>query len=392
MSTKRRLVTFARRTFLVILILIPALLYIGYSLGARLHYSDNPLALNWDNEGPYVFLEEDDALSIEYIKTNTDGGHYSERTKHPIDTPATATCHYPLDATSFEFAIRTEFDSPRSVYDDGNKILAISDIESNYGALRDFLVDATVIDDDLNWTFGNGHLVLVGDFVDRGYFTTQVLWLIYKLEQEAQDQGGRVHYIVGNHELKMMHGDYGATDSKYGEVASILGKQQLDLYSSKSLLGQWMASKNAVELINGRLFVHGGMHPDLADYDLDLDDINRIIRQTYFERVDSTQSRQENGILISRETGPCWYRGYFKDNLEQEQIDRVLEKFAADAVVVGHTVQSGVNRRYSGKVIGIDVLHPNDDHKLWPEGHSEALLIEGDKYYRVFEGGRKEAI
>ena len=64
----------------------------------------------------------------------------------------------------------------------------------------------------------------------------------------------------------------------------------------------------------------------------------------------------------------------------------------ADAVVVGHTVQSGVNRRYSGKVIGIDVLHPNDDHKLWPEGHSEALLIEGDKYYRVFEGGRKEAI
>ena len=134
------------------------------------------------------------------------------------------------------------------------------------------------------------------------------------------------------------------------------------------------------------------MHPDLADYDLDLDDINRIIRQTYFEQVDSTQSWQENGILISRETGPCWYRGYFKDNLEQEQIDRVLEKFVADAVVVGHTVQSGVNRRYSGKVIGIDVLHPNDDHKLWPEGHSEALLIEGDRYYRVFEGGRKEAI
>ena len=107
MSTKRRLVTFARRTFLALLILIPVLVYIGYSLGARLHYSDNPVALNWDNEGPYVFLEEDDALSIEYIKTNTDGGHYAERTKHPIDTPAAATCHYPLDATSFEFAIRT---------------------------------------------------------------------------------------------------------------------------------------------------------------------------------------------------------------------------------------------------------------------------------------------
>jgi hypothetical protein len=392
MSTKTRLAKVAKRTLLVILILIPVVLYIGYSLGARLHYSDNPLALNWDNEGPYIFLEEDDALSIEYIKQDAGGGHYAERTKHPIDSAAAATCHYPLDGTSFDFAIRTRFGSPRSVYDDGNRILAISDIESNYGALRDFLIDATVIDDDLNWTFGKGHLVLVGDFVDRGYFATQVLWLIYKLEQEAQEQGGRVHYIIGNHELKMMHGDYGVADPKYAEVASILGKQQLDLYSSKSLLGQWMASKNTVELINGVLFVHGGMHPDLADHALSIDEVNRIIRQTYSERVGSSQSRQENGILISRETGPCWYRGYFKDNLAQEQIDRVLEKFGAEAVVVGHTVQKRVNRRYNGKVIGIDVMHPNDDHKLWPEGHSEALLIEGDKYYRVLEGGRKEAI
>lgn len=392
MKSKTRLVTFAKRTLLAILILIPVALYIGYSLGARVHYSDNPLAQNWEGEGPYVFLGDDDALSIEYITNDADGGRSAERTTHPIGSQAAASCRYPLDATSFEFTLRTRFDNPASVYDDGNTILAISDIESNYGALRDFLIDAAVIDDELNWTFGTGHLVLVGDFVDRGYFTTQVLWLIYTLEQRAEDQGGHVHYIIGNHELKMMHGDYGVTDEKYAEVASILGKHQLDLYSSRSLLGRWMASKNAVERINGILFVHGGMHPDLADHALEIDEINRIIRQTYFERVGSEQSGRENGILISRETGPCWYRGYFKDALSQEQIDRVLETFAADAVVVGHTIQSRVNRRYNGKVIGIDVQHPNDDHKLWPEGHSEALLVEGGRYYRVLVGGEKEAL
>jgi hypothetical protein len=392
MSTKTRLAKFAQRTFLAILILIPVLLYVGHSLGARLHYADNPLAMDWDNEGPYVFFDADNALSIEYIKSNAEGGLHAERTKRPIDSPITLTCHYPLDSTRFEFAIRTEFTTPPSVYDDGNRILAISDIESNYGALRDFLVGANVIDDDLNWTFGTGHLVLVGDFVDRGYFTTQVLWFIYKLEQDAQDQGGHVHYIIGNHELKMMHGDYGAADPKYAEVASILGRQQIDLYSSRSLLGRWMASKNAVELINGRLFVHGGLHPDLADYSLGIEEVNQAVRQTYREPVASTRSAQENDLLVSRETGPCWYRGYFKEGLEQKQIDRVLEKFGAEAIVVGHTLQSRVNRRHNGKVIGIDVMHPNDDHKLWPEGHSEALLIDGDKYYRVLEGGKREVI
>jgi hypothetical protein len=51
-----------------------------------------------------------------------------------------------------------------------------------------------------------------------------------------------------------------------------------------------------------------------------------------------------------------------------------------------------VNRQDNGKIFGIDVQHPNDDHKLWPAGQSEALLIEGDKYYRVFANGDKEEI
>ena len=153
-----------------------------------------------------------------------------------------------------------------------------------------------------------------------------------------------------------------------------------------------MASKNAMELINGTLFVHGGLHPDLADYGQGIEEINQAIRQTYREPVDSTRFAQENELLISRETGPCWYRGYFKDDLTQQQIEGVLEKFGAEAVVVGHTLQSRVIRRHNGRVIGIDVMHPNDDHKLWPEGHSEALLIDGDKYYRVLAGGKREVI
>ena len=60
--------------------------------------------------------------------------------------------------------------------------------------------------------------------------------------------------------------------------------------------------------------------------------------------------------------------------------------------MVGDTIQKTVNRKYDGKVIASDVQHPNDDDKLWPEGRSEALLIDGDSYYRVLPDGRKEPI
>ena len=51
-----------------------------------------------------------------------------------------------------------------------------------------------------------------------------------------------------------------------------------------------------------------------------------------------------------------------------------------------------MNKTYNGKVIGIDVFHPKDYHKNWPNGKSEGLLIENDKYYRVFADGKKKEI
>lgn len=394
---KKRIFRYGKRALLTILILVPVIIYIGYSMGARVHYGDNPLALNWVNEGPYIFFKNDSILNVNYIKGTKDDGYYVKQENYQIDSLVSATCYYPLDTTQFSFPVKTDFETPSSIYNDNNQIFVMSDIESNYKTFRDFLLNSKVIDEDLNWTFGAGHLVLVGDFIDRGYFTTQLLWFIYKLEQDAEIQGGNVHYIVGNHELKMMHGNYSAADPKYDDVASLLGVHQIEFYSSKSLIGRWLASKNAIELINNHLFVHGGLHPDLPDSKLSIEEINQIIRRNYYynpydANQNKTDKTQEEELLLSPKLGPCWYRGYFKDHLTQEQIDRQLDYFNARSVVVGHTIQTQVNRIYNGKVIAIDVQHPNDDHKQWPEGESEALLIEGDKYYRVFANGEKEEI
>lgn len=241
--------------------------------------------------------------------------------------------------------------------------------------------------------FGKNHLVLIGDFIDRSYFSTQVLWFIYKLEQEAESKGGKVHYVLGNHEIMNIQGDYRYAKSKYNYIASILGKKRFELYGENSFLGCWMKSKNTMEIINGNLFVHGGLSPKLEQTKLNIDELNQLIRENYYKLpFPKKNGNKTQELLTSSKTSPYWYRGYNKNELSQEDIEKGLKKFNARTVKVGHSSQSKFNTKFNGKVIGIDVKHPRDYYDYFPKGKSEGLLIDKGKYYRVFENGKIEEL
>jgi hypothetical protein len=97
-------------------------------------------------------------------------------------------------------------------------------------------------------------------------------------------------------------------------------------------------------------------------------------------------------LLTSTRKGISWYRGYFRENLSQAQIDSQLETFKGKSVVVGHTLQSKVKSFFNGKIIGIDVHHPKDYSKSWPNGQSEGLLIDNDVMFRLLDDGTKETL
>ena len=389
---KKRILRYLKHIFgTIAILLIIGLSVLLYENGS-ISYGDNPSKFNLDKEGPYVFYENDSTLQVNYLGGNKTDGFYVEQKTHSTRSEISARCFFPLDSTAFEFKLKSEFQSPESIYDDNQPILAISDIESSFKTFLDFLITNKVIDDKLNWTFGKGHLVLVGDFVDRGFSTKQVLWFIYKLEQDAKQKGGNVHFILGNHELKNMEGKYEAASPKYYGVAAILGKHHNDLYSKDSFIGKWMSSKNTIERINGVLFTHGGIHPDIANHDVTLDDLNRINRNNYYKSYFPKPEKNIEQLVLSSKKGICWYRGYFKDDLSQEDVEKGIQKFDANAVVVGHTIQSKVKSHFNGKVIAIDVKHPNDYYKNWPHQESEALLIEQGKHYRVLANGNKKEL
>jgi len=132
-----------------------------------------------------------------------------------------------------------------------------------------------------------GHLVLNGDFVDRGTDVTQVLWLIYKLDQQAEAKGGKVHYILGNHEIMMLQGNVSYANFKYIQAAkAISGKTYWDesmlaLHSKDAELGKWLRHRNVVERIGKTLFVHAGLNVRHINAGLDIPTLNKIARDNY---------------------------------------------------------------------------------------------------------------
>ena len=379
--------------FLVVALI---LLLIGFAIltshNGSISLGVDEMAFKVGDEGPHIFLKDGQREAL-YIRGSEEQGFYTERFSSSTHEVVELPVYVHADGSEFTIEISNDISSPPVVYDDTQDIIAVSDLEGKYKAFRDFLIANKVIDESLNWIFGKGHLVLVGDMVDRGYSTTQLLWLVYKLEKDALEKGGRVHYIIGNHEIKNLQGNFMSAAPKYLPVSGILGVQQHELFGEDSLIGQWMQSKNSVELINGHLFMHGGLHPDIATTNLNLNEINHIIREQYRRFYFHDAEHTENvGLLTSSTTGLAWYRGYFKDELVQIQVDESLAAFDAKAVVVGHTVQSEVNHSYNRKVFAIDVKHPGDFGLNFPFKSSEGLLISKGKYYRLLDDGERVAI
>ena len=297
------------------------------------------------------------------------------------------------DGNEFYLALKSDYLIPESNYELPEKMVVISDIEGKYDAFASFLFSNKVIDENHNWIFEKGHLVLVGDFVDRGKNVTQVLWLIYKLEEQARIKGGQVHFILGNHEVLNFHGNHNYNRGKYIKVAQeISGEEDQEeavkyLYSNRSEIGKWLATKNVIEKIGDYIFVHGGLSPDLLDHELTIADINDIVRSKFRGLTDD---EDEIVKLLYGPKGPFWYRGLVMDRmdyakLEASSLDSILSYYHSKKIVIGHTIVNNITTDYEGKVIRLDVSHGMKKFS----GKTKGLMIENGKEFIIDDKGEK---
>lgn len=280
----------------------------------------------------------------------------------------------------FSFKLKQNTANERSEYPRPKKLFVVSDIEGNFRTLCKLLFKARVIDRSLHWVFEDGHLVVLGDCFDRGEEVTECLWLIYSLEEKARKAGGDIHFILGNHEIMNMNGDWRYVHPKYAERKS---GNSTALYSGNNELWRWLGTKNIVEKSGDILFVHGGIAPELVQNNLSVKEINDLARR-YYSNINEAINVPMASLLFDSNTSPFWYRGYYIGTALEEQIDSALRHFGVKTIVTGHTVLNQVTTFFNGKVINI-----NTDHA---SGNSQGLLISKDRFYRLTVVGNKDRI
>jgi len=218
------------------------------------------------------------------------------------------------------------------------RVVAVGDVHGRHHELVLILQGAELVDEELHWTGGADHLVLCGDLIDRGENDRAVLDLVRRLQTEAESAGGRVHALLGNHEVMNLMRDTryvragGFEAFKDDEEASdrrrewneyrrkysrkIKDQQQIEdafaeayppgyfgrerAFSMGGAYGDWLVSRPAVVKINGTLFLHGGLTPEAAA--LGLNAINESVQEALEDFLKAVD------ILAPRVVGPAGFR------------------------------------------------------------------------------------
>ena len=340
-----------------------------------------------EEDGPYLFYRSEYMEVIKVLQKSN--GVFVEKDSL-LEVGSISTLSVPVHNKqygSFSVKIQPKLKINPDTWAMPDSLFVISDIEGQWDIMINLLQTNHVIDEKLHWSFGNGHLVLIGDLVDRGDHVTQCLWYIYQLEQEAESSGGMVHYILGNHEQLDMQGVDRYIIAKYKNLAKTLNCTIQDLYSTNTELGRWLRTKNAIERIGDLLFVHAGLSPQVVKATTDISLMNSIIRT----EIEHTSSNYEQPLasLLLRTNGILWYRGMAIDyhdesKLTQASVDSIMTAMKAKRLLIGHTIVDSICTDYNNKVIRIDVDHV--------DGIPQALLIKNHIYYRLDNTGRKEEL
>ena len=335
-------------------------------------------------EGPHIYWQDNSTAFVFYLCY----GEVVTRRGHTTDSLRFAGfCHD--SATHYVLGAEPPAIEPH-ILEDVPSVFAVSDIHGEYAALLEILKNTGVVDDKLRWNWDDGHLVVLGDIFDRGAEVTECLWFIHRLEREAMLAGGRVHYLLGNHEKMVLRGDLRYVNEKY--LSGIVDRTQItydDLFGPHMELGRWLRSKHIAVKLNDILFVHGGLSPEVVERGLSLDDMNTAAR-IGIDMYSYEMAFTELPWFLFSSNGPLWYRGYHgpRDGFPQTtsaQLDSILDHYGAETIVVGHSEIPQVTRLYEGRVYAIDV-------PVERLGSLQGLLWKGGKFYRVLGTGKLEPL
>jgi hypothetical protein len=144
------------------------------------------------------------------------------------------------------------------------QFIAVGDVHGGYERLVNLLKTAALIKPDAkslvgySWAGGNRLLISVGDLIDKGDHSTEVLNLMMTLESQAPADGGDVIVTLGNHEAEFLADP---ENKKAREFVAELHSKGIDpdeLRQGGKPYGEWLMDRPLAARVNDWFFAHGG--------------------------------------------------------------------------------------------------------------------------------------
>lgn len=321
-------------------------------------------------DGPYVFYEDGETI-LKWIETDQ------------VVEKSITDKNSDLLEDNFGIELKPEWFIPKDEtvdykqeFKDVDRIVAISDIHGQYKVFVKILREYQIIDEHNNWSFGKGHLIIVGDIFDRGPQVNEAFWLVYKLEDQAKEAGGKVHYLMGNHEEMIINKDFRYVNDKYLATAKLMNLEYDQLFNEKTLIGRWLRTKPVIIQINDILFVHAGISPEFVEQGFTSEQVNRIFLNEILGKTREEIRKDTILNFLRSSNGPIWYRGYFNDEtLNRDQVDVILDHFDKKHIVVGHTSQECIVSLFRDRIFGVDSSIKNGQY-------GEVLIYDKGDFFR----------
>ena len=353
------------------------------------------------------------------------------------------------------------------------RVVAVGDIHGDFDALVEVLQETGFIDTEQRWIGGDAILVQTGDFLDRGSKVREVMDLLMALEKQAVRDSGRIIVLLGNHEMMNLMGDlrdvtkeaylsfvdensekrrqdayqdylelYKRRSQLIGQEPSITSKfekqwmkmhppgflEYRDALQPHGKYGGWLRKRPAIVQIGDTIFLHGGIHPELASFKLralnerikrEIEAFDSYTRYMVAEKLilsfatlDETVAAAEAELkrttdevgdksmlesflqygnwLSVHPNGPLWFRGfaYWSEREGQRQLSKLLESYEAKHFVVGHTPQlpGRIQTRFRRKVFLVDTGMLSSFYR---GGRASALEIQDGRFTAIYRDRRK---
>jgi len=378
--------TIFKSNFVFVLLVLILLITVGFG-SFKTDYYDNLDQNDLDFFGTNsLFIEKNNGLKFNWITTSNDIGVYElissdnsiiSKGKTPSGRVHSVYIDHKIkeniifrfggqNEASNEVKIRPLLLDNSSSFKNIDSLFVVGDVHGRYDQLINLLKRSKIINKELNWIGGKSNLVFLGDLFDRGNDVTKVLWFIYELEEKAKAAGGKVHLVIGNHEIMTMTKDLRYLGPKEAEIA---GVYEIDydymFHPTRSFLGSWLSSKPSVLKIDKSILAHGGI-VDLGTSSIEEfnQDVNTYMQDPMFldimeEYPDSSaydpQTWEKMRYFFYNENSPFWYRGYVYYDTLGPQLNAMLRKYHSKIHIVAHTPLESITQKYKGKLLTTDL-------------------------------------